>query len=87
MLPFSQEAQAADVCMRTALDHVAAVMEAHHLLLDVVEYSKAGGKVKWILSMDGDLVFQGEAESKVEVLCAAFFEKQRRSLKHTPRTD
>lgn len=58
--------------MIAALDHVAAVMEAQCLLLDIVEYPKAGGRVKWRLSMDGDKLFLGEAESKWDVLCVAF---------------
>lgn len=82
--PFLKEAQAATVCMHTALEHVTAVMQTQHLLLDIVEYPKANGRVKWTLFLDGDVVFRGKAENKSEVLCAFFFEKLRHSLEqHT----
>lgn len=66
--------------MHVAPEHVTAVMRTQALFLDIVEYPKANDRVKWTLFLDGDVVFEGKAKNKSEVLCASFFEGLRRSL-------
>lgn len=72
------------MCLEAALSFITTVMEEQHLLLDVVEFPLADGKVKWALYMDGDAVFRGEAHSKWEVLCADFFTQRLALLKLMP---